>query len=134
MGNGAKESQRKPRMSRAAGLSLARSWQSSGLSRAEFCRRERLETHVLRYWVRQLGRKAKGGRAERSDAGLPGGHGFVVVSTPSEDRALDASSRQGPPASSAEPGAKAVVVVVPLQQGSTALARTLRAVLEEASP
>jgi hypothetical protein len=54
---------------------MVASLEASGLSRAEYCRRRRLNYHTLTYWVKRLGHSDQGG----AGAGLPS---FVEVSWP----------------------------------------------------
>lgn len=56
---------------------MVASLEASGLSRAEYCRRRRLNYHTLTYWVKRLGRSDQGRTG--GGAGLPS---FVEVSWP----------------------------------------------------
>ena len=93
------------------GRALVEQWRQSGLSVTEFCRRQAVGVHVLRYW---RSREAKpGATAATADA-------FYVVSAPSTEGSKP--SRRG-----------AVIVVLPAVT-STQLVRTLRGLLEGVGP
>lgn len=96
------------------GHALVEQWRQSGLSGSEFCRRQAVGEHVLRYWQ---SRAAKlGERAAKAEA-------FYVVSTPGAD-----AVQLGSP--SARGGSRAVIVVLP-SATSEQLVQTLRGLLEE---
>jgi hypothetical protein len=89
-------------------------WRSSGVSISEFCRRQAVGTHVLRYW---LSREAtRGESVATADA-------FYVVSAPEADSVALASP-------SVREGSRAVIVVLPTATPEQ-LVRSLRGLLEE---
>ena len=100
--------------SAAQGRALVEQWRSSGLSVSEFCRRQAVGTHVLRYW---LSREAK--RVESVAAA----DACYVVSAPEADSATLAKP-------SVREGSRAVIVVLPAAT-SEQLVQTLRGLLEE---
>lgn len=113
--------ERRKRLTKEEGLALVWRWRESGESRAEFCRRARVGTQVLSYWI---GREAAGDtrstRATRSD--------FVVLSAP-QGSARDAGVPDG--RSTPKRSSKAVLVVMS-EVSAVLLAQTVRELLGEA--
>jgi hypothetical protein len=103
--------------SAAQGRALVEQWRQSGLSVSEFCRRQAVGAHVLRYWV---SRQAKpGATAATADA-------FYVVSTPETE-----SAELGRPSMGGGSRAGGAVIVVLPALTSEQLVRTLRGLLQE---
>lgn len=95
------------------GQALVEQWRQSGLSGSEFCRRQALGEHVLRYWQ---------SREAKAKASTARGDAFYVVSTPSTD-CVQGGGR------SMRGGGGAVIVVLPTAT-SEQLVQTLRGLLE----
>jgi hypothetical protein len=97
------------------GRELARRWRASGLTVSEFCRRNQVPSHVVRYWALDK----TGVRDSAKDffvftAGAePGKNAAAELETPRRDEA------------------KAVVIVIPLRAGAGAFGEALAAVLRE---
>ena len=103
--------------SAAQGRALVEQWRQSGLSVSEFCRRQAVGAHVLRYW---LLREAKPGVTAAT------GDAFYVVSAPGAESAeIGGASMSG-----RGRAGSAVIVVLPAVT-SEQLVRTLRGLLEE---
>lgn len=103
--------------SAAQGRALVEQWRQSGLSVSEFCRRQAVGAHVLRYW---LLREAKPGEtAATRDA-------FYVVSAPGAESGGIAPASMG----GGGRAGGAVIVMLPAVT-SEQLVRTLRGLLEE---
>jgi hypothetical protein len=105
--------------SAAQGRALVEQWRQSGLSVSEFCRRQGVGAHVLRYWL---------SRAVEPAATTATGDAFYVVSAPGTE-----SVEIGKPEPSMAGGSRAgsaVIVVLPAVT-SDQLVRTLRGLLEE---
>jgi transposase-like protein len=103
--------------SAAQGRALVEQWRQSGLSVSEFCRRQAVGSHVLRYWV---SREVKlGATAAKADA-------FYVVSAPGTE-----SAKLGRPSVSGGSRASGAVIVVLPAVTSKQLVRTLRGLLEQ---
>jgi transposase-like protein len=103
--------------SAAQGRALVEQWRQSGLSVSEFCRRQGVGAHVLRYW---LLRDAKPGLTAAT------GDAFYVVSAPSAESTESAPASMG----LGSRAGGAVVIVLPTTT-SEQLVRTLRGLLEE---
>jgi hypothetical protein len=93
-------------------------WRQSGLSVSEFCRRQAVGAHVLRYW---LLREAKPGVTAAT------GDAFYVVSAPGTESAESDKPSMG----GGSRASGAVIVVLPAVT-SELLVRTLRGLLDEA--
>lgn len=105
------------RRSGQEGRRLADEWRKSGVSASEFCQRNAVPLHVLRYWAHQ----SNGGpTADRA------GDFFVMTTEPQSGSNTAGNDEVG---STTVP--KAVIIVVPLRSNGTALTETLRAVLGE---
>lgn len=110
------------RRSNEEGRELARRWRASGLSASEFCRRNQVALHVLRYW-------ALGKAGSRPNSVKPRDF-FVVTAGDGMVPAPDAGSARGTEAPPCDEG-KAVVIVIPLRSGAAAFGEALAAVLRE---
>ena len=104
----------KAHRSAAQGRALVEQWRRSGLSVSEFCRRQAVGAHVLRYWLSR--ETAPSESVATADA-------FYVVSTPESESA--ALGRLSP-----REGSRAIIVVLPTAT-SEQLVQTLRGLLEE---
>jgi hypothetical protein len=103
--------------SAAQGRALVEQYRQSGLSVSEFCRRQAMGAHVLRYW---LSREARpGATAATKDA-------FYVVSAPGTE-----SAQRGRPSMGGGSRAGGAVIVVLPALTSKQLVRTLRGLLVE---
>lgn len=103
--------------SAAQGRALVAHYRQSGLSVSEFCRRQAVGAHVLRYW---LSREAKPeATAATKDA-------FYVVSAPGAE-----SIQRGRPSMGGGSRAGGAVIVVLPALTSKQLVRTLCGLLEE---
>lgn len=103
------------RRSAAQGRALVESWRRSGASVSEFCRRQGVKEHVLRYWVsREPTRSSQPAARARSE--------FFVVSAP--------EVASGAPSSMATGAGGAFIVVLP-EATAGLLVQTLRGLLRE---
>lgn len=101
----------------AQGRALVEQWRQSGLSVSEFCRRQAVGAHVLRYWLL---------REAPPDVTAAKGEAFYVVSAPSTE-----SAQVGKPSMGGGRGAGGAVIVVLPAVTSEQLVQTLRGLLEE---
>jgi hypothetical protein len=112
------------RRSAEEGRQLAQRWRASGLIASEFCRRNQVPVHVLRYWA---GRKSGGqAKLERSTD-------FFEMTAGPRVAATNAPEVAGEHEAGAHDVSRAVVIVVPLRPGATSLANVLEVVLREAT-
>ena len=103
--------------SAAQGRALVEQYRQSGLSVSEFCRRQAVGAHVLRYWL---------SREARPDATAATKDAFYVVSAPGAE-----SVQRGRPSMGGGNRAGGAVIVVLPALTSKQLVRTLRGLLEE---
>ena len=103
--------------SAAQGQALVEQWRQSGLSVSEFCRRQAVGAHVLRYWL---------SRAVEPSGTAATGDAFYVVSAPGTE-----SAEVGKPSMGGGGRAGSAVIVVLPAVTSEQLVRTLRGLLEE---
>lgn len=116
MGKQSKVGGRAARRGSAQGRALVEQWRQSGLSVSEFCRRQSVGEHVLRYWLL---------REAKPEVTATTGDAFYVVSAPGtkSDELADAAMGRGGRAGGA------VIVVLPAVT-SEQLVGTLRGLLE----
>jgi hypothetical protein len=106
------------RLGAQEGHELARRWRASGLIASEYCRRYRVNLHVLRYWA---------GRSKRTEP-TDEGSGFFVVTAPPKPEPNHEAGLEG---STRDDSSRAVLIVVPLRRGAVTLTEALRAVFAE---
>ncbi len=91
---------------------------------AAFARKNNILPHIVSYWAAK--EKATASKQSRSKE-------FFVVSKPTASelpRSRPADKPEGTPPDSSGAGS-AIILIVPLHRGTSALAQTLRSVLEE---
>ena len=102
------------------GRRLAERWRASGLTATEYSRRHGVNFHVLRYWA---------ARSPKSKTRTKASDFFVLsagknpASFPGRDQAVERVVGAG--------HSRAVVIVLPLQDGREALTEALRVLLAE---
>ena len=106
------------RRSAAQGRALVERWRRSGASVSEFCRRQAVKEHVLRYWVSRETRSSKPAARARSE--------FFVVPAPEMSPKMASAA----PSSMAMGASSAFIVVLPAATAELLL-RTLRGLLQE---
>ena len=103
------------------GRKLAERWRASGLTATEYSRRHGVNFHVLRYWAARSSKSKTSTRA--SD--------FFVLSAGQNPPSVPRDRNQAGERVVAAGHSRAVVIVVPLQDGREALTEALRVLLAE---